>query len=178
METTRAIVMRRSRLTETSLIVHWLSPELGRFKTVAKGALRPRNPLGGVLDLFHQCEVQFQRSRSSELHALREAVLLQSFPGVRTALTRVGLAAYAVELIERTTERETPVPEIYDLLERALGYLSAQAATQRALHHFEAELARLLGIAEPGGSAAAALERLLHKLPGGREPLLHQLPVR
>ncbi len=178
MESTQAIVLRRHRLTESSLIVSWLSPDLGRIKTVAKGALRPRNRLGGVLDLFHQCEIQFQRSRSSELHTLREAVLVQSFPGVRSEYTRVGLAAYAVELIERTTESETPVPEIYDLLERALGYLNSQTATQRALHHFEAELARLLGIAEPDGSAAAALEGLLHKLPSGREPLLHQLAVR
>lgn len=177
MENTRAIVMRRSRLTETSLIIHWLSPELGRFKTVAKGALRPRNPLGGVLDLFHQCEIQFQRSRSSELHALREAVLLQSFPGVRTAVGRVAFAAYAVDLIERTTEKETPVPEIYDLFERALRYLSDRPATQRAVYHFEAELARVLGISEPGSPAKAVLERLLHKLPSGRDPLLHQLPV-
>ncbi len=178
MENTRAIVIRRSRLTETSLIVSWLSPELGRFKTVAKGALRPRNPLGGLLDLFHQCEIQFQRSRSSELHALREAVLLQSFPGVRTAVTKVGFAAYAVDLIERTTEKETPIPEIYDLLERALRYLSAQAPTQKAVHHFEAELARLMGISEPETPAATVLERLLHKLPPGRDPLLHQLPAK
>jgi DNA repair protein RecO (recombination protein O) len=170
--------MRRSRLTETSLIVHWLSPEQGRLKTVAKGALRPRNPLGGVLDLFHRCEIQFQRARSGELHALREAVLLESFPGVRTSLHRVGLAAYAIELIERATEKETPVPELYDLLERALGYLNVQPATRRALHHFEAELVRLLGISEPARPASEILERLLHTLPRGREPLLLQLEGR
>ncbi len=178
METTRAIVMRRHRLTETSLIVHWLAPGLGRFKTVAKGALRPRHPLGAVLDLFQQCEVQFQRARSGELHALREAVLLQSFPGVRTAWNRVGLASYAVELIERATEPETPVPELYDLLERVLGFLNAQPASLRALHHFEAELARILGIAEPACPSATVLERWLHGLPPGRETLLHQINPR
>lgn len=167
--------MRRSRLTETSLIVHWIAPGLGRFKTVAKGALRPRNPFGGVLDLFHQCELQFQRSRSGELHALREATLLESFPRVRTSLVSVGLAAYGVELIERTTEKETPVPELYDLLERALRYLNGQAPSLKALHHFESELVRLLGISEPDTPAAASLNRLLHGLPPSRDRLLHQL---
>jgi hypothetical protein len=136
--------------------------------------LRPRNRLGGVLDLFHLCEIQFQTARSGDLHTLREAVLLESFPGVRTEFTRVGLAAYAVELIERATEKEAPVPEIFDLLQRALRYLHAQPASQMALRHLEAELARLLGIAEPGTPAATALARVLHRLPSGREELLHQ----
>ena len=176
-ESTQAIVLRRNRLTETSLIVTWLAPELGRLKTVAKGALRPRNRLGGVLDLFHQCEIQFQLSRSGDLHTLREAVLVESFPGVRTEFTRVGMASYAVELIERATEKEAPVPEIFELLQRALRFLHARPATQKAVRHLEAELARLLGIAEPGIPAAVALERVLHRLPPGREDLLHRLPM-
>jgi DNA repair protein RecO (recombination protein O) len=174
-ESTRAIVLRRQRLTETSLIVSWLAPEVGRFKTVAKGALRPRNPLGGLLDLFHLCEIQFQRSRSSELHTLREVVLLDGFPGVRTEVTRVGLAAYGVELIEKTTERETPVPEIFDLLHRLLRFLDAQPATQKALRHLEAELTRVLGIAQPGVPPDTVLERALRGLPAGRDALFPRL---
>ena len=177
MESTQAILLRRHRLTETSLIVTWLAPQLGRLKTVAKGALRPRNRLGGVLDLFHLCEIQFQPSRSGDLHTLREAVLFESFPGVRTDFTRVGLAAYAVELIERATEKEAPVPEIFELLQRALRYLHSHPATQKALRHFEAELARLLGIAEPGIPADVALERVLHRLPPCRQDLLNRLPA-
>ena len=149
---------------------------MGRFKTVAKGALRPRNPLGGVLDLFHLCEVQFQRSRSSELHVLREAVLLKGFAGIRTQMTRVSLAAYGVELIEKATERETPVPEMYDLLYRLLHFLDGQPASQKALRHLEAELTRVLGIAQPGAPAELVLERTLRGVPAGREALFHSLP--
>ena len=118
-ESTLAIVLRRHRLTETSLIVTWLAPDLGRLKTVAKGALRPRNRLGGVLDLFHLCEIQFQTARSGDLHTLREAVLIESYPGLRTEFTRVAAGAYAVEVIERATEKEAPVPEIFGLLQRS-----------------------------------------------------------
>lgn len=176
-ETTPAILMRRHRLTETSLIVTWLAPDLGRVKTVAKGALRPRHRLGGVLDLFHQCEIQIQPARTGDLHTLREAVLTESFPGIRTDFVRVSLAAYAVELIERATEKETPVPEIFDLLQRALRFLNVRPATQKALRHFEGELSRLLGIAEPGLSAVIALQRVLHSLPPTRDELLHRLPA-
>ena len=177
MHSTQAILIRKTRMTESSLIVTWLSPEQGRFKTVAKGVLRPKNRLGGVLDLFHLCEIQFQPARSGDLHILKEAQLLQSFPQLRTEFTRVSLAAYAVELIERCTETQTPVPEVYDLLERALGFLNIHRASQKALRHFEAELARILGIANPGQSAEESLEALLQRLPPARAELLPRLPL-
>ncbi|HXA44461.1 MAG TPA: recombination protein O N-terminal domain-containing protein, partial [Candidatus Angelobacter sp.] len=47
------IILRTRPLTETSLIVHWLTPDLGRLATVAKGARRPKSPFAGRLDLFY-----------------------------------------------------------------------------------------------------------------------------
>lgn len=170
-----AIVLRRTRLTETSLIVTWLTPDHGRIKTVAKGAMRPRNRLAGVLDLFHLCEIHFQRARAGDLHTLRDAHLLNAFPGIRTEYSRISLGAYAVELIERCTENETPLPEIFHLLERILGFLNGQGASQVALVHFENELVRLLGIAQPGVSACVTIETLLRRLPASRNELMGRL---
>jgi DNA repair protein RecO (recombination protein O) len=172
---TPAILLRRTRLTETSLIVTWLTPGHGRIKTVAKGALRPKSKLAGVLDLFHLCEIQFLPSRTSELHSLREAALLNAFPGIRTEYSRISLGAYAVELIERSTETDFPMPEIFNLLERALGYLNHNPASRRALHHFESELVRVLGMTEPGVGAEISLESLMRKLPSSRGDLLCRL---
>ena len=175
MPQTPAIILRRTRLTETSLIVTWLTPDHGRIKTVAKGALRPKSRLAGVLDLFHLCEIQFQPSRTGDLHSLREASLVNAFPGVRTEFPRISLGAYAVELIERCTESDYPVPEIFGLLERALGFLNANPASQRALLHFESELVRLMGMSQPGVTAEVALENLLRRLPPSRSELLGRL---
>lgn len=172
---TPAILLRRTRLTETSLIVTWLTPGHGRIKTVAKGALRPKSKLAGILDLFHLCEIQFLPSRTGELHSLREATLVNPFPGVRTEYARISLGAYAVELIERSTETDYPVPEIFNLLERALGYLNTKPASQKALHHFESELVRLLGMTQPGVNAALTLENLMRRLPSSRADLLSRL---
>ena len=115
MEKCEAILIRKIRLTESSLIVSWLTPDFGRIKTVAKGALRPKNRLMGLLDLFHACEIQFQRSRSGPLHSLREVSLQEAFPSLRSDYPRLALASYAVELIELATEEETPVPEFSDV---------------------------------------------------------------
>ena len=53
---TRGTLIRRSPLTETSLIVHWCTHDHGIVKTVAKGARRPKSLFAGKLDLFYLCE--------------------------------------------------------------------------------------------------------------------------
>lgn len=174
-EITPAILLRKTKLTETSLIVSWLTESSGRIKTVAKGARNPRSRFAGVLDLFFQCEIHFSHSRQGDLHQLREAVVLESHEQLRYDYVRTMLAGYFVELIELVTEPEHPVPELHDLLRRGLAYLNATAGTLKAMVHFESELTRLLGIQQPGLSAAVALGRAYHKLPSGRKGLVDRL---
>jgi DNA repair protein RecO (recombination protein O) len=176
LETTAAILLRKTKLTETSLIVTWFTEAHGRIKTVAKGARQQKSRFAGMLDLFFDCEIQFARSQKSELHILREVVLRNPHEGLRLDYTRVALAAYFVELIELVTEPDHTVPELHDLLHRALGHLNAQAASLRALLHFEAELVRLLGIqGQENVTPAVAIGRVYHRLPKARPGLLKML---
>ena len=154
----------------------WFTAEAGKIKTVAKGARQPKSRFAGTLDLFFDCEIQFVRSRKSELHMLRDATLVQPHSGIRLDFDRVGLAAYFTELLELTPEPDHPAPELYDLLQRGLTHLHEQPASRRALVHFETELARLLGIAQSGVPAAVALGRTYTRLPQDRAVLLKRLP--
>lgn len=175
METTTAILLRKTKLTETSLIVTWLTRDFGKLKTVAKGARQAKSRFAGVLDLFHRCEIGLIRSTRSELHSLREAALLEPYENLRFDYLRTALAGYFAELLDAATEADHPVEELYDLLQRALAHLHEKPASERALLHFESELARLLGIAQPGLSAALALTRAHHPLPRTRGDLLKRL---
>ena len=174
METTVAILLRRTRFSDSSLIVTWLTVDFGKLKTVAKGALRPKSAFAGVLDLFFECELSFVRSGRSEIHTLREVALRNPFEGLRKDYGRVELASYFVELLELMTEPEHPVPELHDLLRRALGYLEGNTPSLKVLLHFEGELARLLGI-HTEGSAAMALSRAVPRLPDSRRALVAKL---
>ena len=178
METTRALLLRKTKLTETSLIVTWLTASCGLIKTVAKGARAPKSKFAGGLDLFFDCEIQFSRSRRSELHILRETVLHDPHEGLRTQHERVALAAYFVELLELVTEPNHPAPELHDLLHRALGFLNTNPASRRPMLHFESELARLLGIQNANMTAAVAIGRVYHRLPSPRPGLFRKLPER
>jgi DNA repair protein RecO (recombination protein O) len=152
-EKTTGIILRTRPLTETSLIVHWLTPELGRIATVAKGARRPKSPFRGKLDIFYRADFSFARSRRSDLHALREASLRNTHPELRKDLGYLQQASYATSLIEMTTEAETPLPEIFALLDTLLEELPRHSPGPMAVLGFEIKLLHELGQAPNSGTA-------------------------
>ena len=141
-ENANGIILRTRPLTETSVIVHWLTPDLGRVATVAKGARRPKSAFHGKLDLFYQCDFSFSRSARSELHTLREVVVRDTHEALRHELGWIQQAAYAAALIEQTTETESPVPEIFELFAGLLDHLPKQPPKPRTVFAFEFKLLR------------------------------------
>lgn len=143
-ESATGIILRTRLLTDTSLIVHWLTPAFGRLATVAKGARRPKSPFAGKLDLFYLADLSFVRSRRSELHLLREVGLRETHPALRRDLTLLRQASYAAALIEQTTETETPLPALFALLRDWLANL--QAGGLPGVFAFELKLLDELGL--------------------------------
>jgi DNA repair protein RecO (recombination protein O) len=141
------IILRTRLLTETSLIVHWLTPDLGRIATVAKGARRPKSTFRGKLDLFYHADFSFSRSAKSELHNLREVMLRETHSALREDYLRLQQASYAVALIELTTETETPVPQIYELMLFFLRELTLAPTDTGHVFAFELKLLEELGFA-------------------------------
>ena len=145
-ENSAGIILRTRPLTETSLIVNWLTPDLGRIATVAKGERRPKSPFAGKLDLFFTADFSFSRSRSSELHNLREVKLHATRSGLRDDMGKFRQAAYATAIIEQATETETPMPEIFGLVAGFLDFLGANAATPQNIFALELKFLRELGL--------------------------------
>jgi len=164
-ETANGLILRTRPLTETSLIVHWLTPELGRLATVAKGARRHKSLFQGKLDLFYQADFSFARSRRSELHTLREVSLRDTRSAIRQDLRRLQQAAYAAALVEDATETETPLPEIFELLRGFLDCLCGVEPGAQLVLAFELKILAETGLQPdweeirllPGTKKAAAV---------------------
>ncbi|HME89417.1 MAG TPA: DNA repair protein RecO [Chthoniobacterales bacterium] len=182
MLSTAAILLRKRKFSDSSLIVSWCTESVGCIQTVAKGACRTKTPFAGKLDLFFEAEISIVPSRRSTLHTLVEVVLKNPFAGIRQNYLRTQAAAYFVELIEICTERDHHEPELFALLRRAFGYLDANDPDLRAVSHFETELARIAGV-HPAAAGqkklnadpAFALGNLFGRLPLSRTPLLKTL---
>lgn len=172
MEISNAILTRLTKLTDTSLIVHWFTADAGRIKTAAKGARRPKSAFAGKLDLFFSSEIQWSPARRGDLHSLREVSSKDCRENIRHNYTATLQAAYFCRLLEMAVEPEHPEPELYDLLRRGLDHVDLEGPSIRALRHFESEVARLLGLGEISHKAAPALREALGGLPVQRDQLL------
>jgi len=157
------ILLRKIRFSETSLIVVWMTRELGKLKTSARGALRPGSSFAGKLDLFYEAQIVFTRSRKGEVHTLREISLLHAFDGQGSRYANVATAAYFCDLVDGVTEQGGHAPEIHDLLQRAITYLREQPADAKAIPRFEQRLCEALGIHHPLGDPLQALLAQSHR---------------
>ena len=169
MEKDEAILIRKHKLTETSLIVHWCTREGGIVHTAARGARRPRSPFAGKLDLFFGAEIGYARSRKSELHNLREVQVTKPRSGIAADYPRLVVASYLVQLIEIVAEQDTPVEGLHPLLRRALDYLAESPnPSPGTLPRFELRLAQLLGLPVGEAGAADSIGATFGRLPGNR----------
>jgi DNA repair protein RecO (recombination protein O) len=140
------LILRTHPLTETSLIVHWLTPDFGRIATVAKAARRIQSPFLGKLDLFYLADFSFSRSRRSDLHTLREVSLRETHGALREDIRRLRQAAYAAALVEQATETGTPLSAIFELMNGFLGCLCRQNFAPQTVLAFELKVLHELGL--------------------------------
>jgi len=143
---TAGLVLRTRPLTDTSLIVQWLTRDFGRIATVAKGARRPKSPFRGQLDLFYLADLSFVRSSRSDLHTLREVRLLESHAGLRPELIYVQQASYCAALIEQTAELDAPMPAVFHNFSSLLAQIPQHPAQPQTIFGFEMKWLQELGL--------------------------------
>jgi DNA repair protein RecO (recombination protein O) len=178
-ETATGLVIRTRPLTETSLIVHWLTPQHGRLATVAKGARRPKSPFRGKLDLFYLADFSFARSRRSELHTLREVGVRETHAVLRQDLSALRQASYCAALVEQSTETETPLPAVFELFIALLGRLMGGPAQPETVFAFELKLLKELGLqpSSQRNELNAGAQQILRTLTDGEWVLIARLKL-
>ncbi|HSI85415.1 MAG TPA: DNA repair protein RecO [Candidatus Methylacidiphilales bacterium] len=144
--TTEALVLSTLRYGDTSLIVRWLSPTIGRFSTMARGAHNPGSPFAGALDLFYKCDISYVRSSGSDLHVLKEVNVTEPHVQLRRDYLVLMTSHYFAQLVECITEAGEPLEEDYALLLKALRYLTENESSVRLIERFESRLLWLHGM--------------------------------
>jgi DNA repair protein RecO (recombination protein O) len=169
-ETTEAILLRRARFGESSYVLIWLSPDHGKIRTAARGTARRDSKFRGRLDLFYHAEVQFAVGRKSDLHALRELRLLETWEGLRGNYARLLAASYFAELSDLLSEPAHAAPGLFDLLRRAFVHLCDHDPSRRSVEFFESEACRVLGFGHDG-NVLGAIEAHAGRIPANRRRL-------
>ena len=115
---TRAVVLSRTKLGESDLILTLLAADGSRVRAVAKGARKPGGRLAARCELF--CESDFLIARGRTLGIVAEASLLEPHDGLRGDLDRVSAASAICEVASLSCFEDVQDPFVYPITCRAL----------------------------------------------------------
>jgi DNA repair protein RecO (recombination protein O) len=142
---TDAIVLRARPLGEAGRVYTLLTRERGKVDAVAKGARRPKNAIGGRLELLAEVRVALHRGRS--LDVIAEVRTIASHWNGLVRPDAFATSSLFAETVDLFCEPELPLPEIYTLLSGAVAAVAASDAPATLVPRFQLRLLDALGLA-------------------------------
>ncbi len=165
MPSDHAILIRKTRFSEASLILHWWTEQHGLVTLVAKGISRPKHPLYGQIDLFVEGVLTWKESQKSDLDYLLEFSGQDFHLPIRKSYRKTVIASYFAQLVDRCVEAGLPIPGLYQLLRRAFGYLDREEGDAKGVRFFEKELVSVLDLSHERLSPIQAILETYGSLP-------------
>ncbi|MDR1422141.1 MAG: DNA repair protein RecO [Coriobacteriales bacterium] len=117
------LVLRKTKLGETDLIITGFSDEGVQVRAVAKGARRPGSRLGSNLELYSVARVLVYRSKGLDI--ITESQGITSNQQVRSDVLHSAGAAIIVEFLEKATRDGMEEPRLFPLSVEALRCVGA-----------------------------------------------------
>jgi DNA repair protein RecO (recombination protein O) len=138
------ITLSSRRFRDTEAICHFFSRERGKIEASARGIGRPGSKLTPATELFTLSRALFAEGRN--LDRLIQCEVKDAFQALRTDMRRMACAAFAVELIDKTSEAGEASPEIFELLADALRTLCVSDDPELTTWGFETRYLALVGL--------------------------------
>lgn len=130
--TVDALVLRRLKFRETSLLVTFFARESGKFVGLLKGIRDPKRPrYGSPAELFSLNHVVYYERRHGEIHTVAQCDLAESFRAIRASVVKTVYASYLMEALGLLTETRDPHPEFFDAGLEALRQLVGEEEPDR-----------------------------------------------
>ncbi|NQT22549.1 MAG: DNA repair protein RecO [Candidatus Omnitrophica bacterium] len=143
---TDAILLKKTQLRETSLIIDFFTEESGKIKGVLKGVRCPEPQFGALYEVFTLDRIVFYEKKNKDLFIISQCELIDFFPELRESLEKLGYASYFTELIDLAVESGEKNKAIFKLLLDSLRILSEPGSAKRLTRVFEIKLLKELGL--------------------------------
>ena len=126
----RALVLRRTKLGESDLILTLLSEDGSQKRAVAKGARRPKSSFAARTEPF--CVIDALCATGRRLDILKEARLVAAHDALRCNLEASAAAAPVAELLARMSQRDLANPRLFQSAMRMLDAMDGADDSHRA----------------------------------------------
>ena len=124
MISTSAIVLKTIPYGDTSVIARMFTEDQGKVTILAKGAWRPKNNAGALLEPMNHIHLQYYHKNSREIQVLKDGGFTQQFSNLRKELSKVIVGLTIVEMMDKSTLDNNPFPILYRLGWRVLEKLN------------------------------------------------------
>ena len=121
---TSAIVLKTIPYGDTSIISRVFTEDQGKVTILAKGAWRPKNNAGALLEPMNHIHLQYYHKSSREIQILKDGVFSQQFSNLRKELNKIIVGLAIVEMMDKSTMDNHPFPILYRLGWRVLKKLN------------------------------------------------------
>jgi DNA repair protein RecO (recombination protein O) len=115
------IVIKKTKLGESDLIISFLSTDGSKFQAIAKGARKPQGSLASRLELFSEVDVLLAEGKS--LNIVKECRLKNSHVKLRMAYEQSTCASALCEVFNKITHENLAVVKLYDLFVGCISHL-------------------------------------------------------
>ncbi len=118
---TRAIVLKKTKLKETDLILTMLSEEGSQIRCVAKGARKPGNTFSARLELLSVADLMLHEGKNLDI--VSEARVVQTNEACRADIEHLSYGAVISEFLEKTSMEGQGSPVLFPMTIAALDAL-------------------------------------------------------
>lgn len=109
----RALVLRKTKLGETDLILTLLASDGSQVRAVAKAARKPKSRLGARVEPFSVLDLLMHSGRNLDIVA--EAETLATHDGLRADYDRTMAAAVVADLLDKGSVEGQAEPQMFDM---------------------------------------------------------------
>ncbi|MEY8461202.1 DNA repair protein RecO [Eggerthellaceae bacterium 24-137] len=119
----RALVLRRTKLGESDLILTMLGADGSLAKAVAKGARKPKSSFAARTEPLCVADLLLARGRSLDI--VKEARLASAHDGLRRTVEGSAAAMPVLELLGRMAQPSLANPRLFQVADRALNVMDS-----------------------------------------------------
>ncbi len=143
---TEGFIIKQRPFGEADRLLTVYSQHFGKLHCLAKGVRKLKSRKAGSLELFSLSRLFFAKGKNLDL--ITEASLINNFSDWRNSLSRVGVAFYFAELVDKLSAEEQENRPVFNLLKDSFIRLRSENLTS-LVADFEKQLLTNLGFGVP-----------------------------